>query len=291
MSSNHWITTTECSVLGVIIAEKTRKMQYKSNQTVNLHYQRFGQNKNPPLLILPGLFGSIANWRSIIRDLSEDFEVIAVDMRNHGQSPWADSMDYREMAEDIANLILTLKLPRPALLGHSMGGKIAMMLAQLDLISIGKLIVADIAPFSYQHSHQHLVTAMLQLDLVNSSSRSDVDAQLAETIAESGIRQFLLQNLKRVDDKYQWRINLQAIGNNMEILLGYSGSGTANHSTLFLAGENSDYITPNMQSDILSMFPKAEFKSIPDAGHWLHAEQPATFLRLTRNFLLHSTAP
>ncbi|MGI9317463.1 MAG: alpha/beta fold hydrolase [bacterium] len=244
-----------------------------------------GSSNNPPLIVLHGLFGSSTNWRSITKQLAEDFYVIAADMRNHGESPWADTMEYSEMAADVALLIKNRRLERPSVIGHSMGGKAAMAVAQLHLAELDKLVIADIAPVSYSHSHEGFVSAMRSIEFGQINSRSDVDAALSGSIEEPGIRHFLLQNLKRGENGYFWRINLEAIHTNMSALLDYHIDQSTNTSALFIAGELSNYIEPEAHQVIKGMFPNWQVQTIEKAGHWLHAEQPDRFVDIVKDFL------
>nr|XP_061809741.1 protein ABHD11-like [Nerophis lumbriciformis] len=190
------------------------------------------------------------------------------------------------MAADVVRLIKIQKISSPAILGHSMGGKTAMTLVQKNLASVSKLIVADIAPVRYTHSHEEFVSAMQCVDFGQVASRGDVDNQLTKDIANSQVRQFLLQNLKRESDGYSWRINLGAIAENMSELLDYRCKEVCNVETLFVAGALSYYITATHHSTIRHLFPSAYIESISNAGHWLHAEQPAQFVELVNSFLL-----
>ena len=262
---------------------------HQPGNPVVLNTMEMGAPDFPALIVLHGLFGSSTNWRSITKVLANDFHVIAADMRNHGESPWSDKMRYTDMAADVALLIDQLGLERPAVIGHSMGGKAAMAMAQMDLAQIDKLIVADIAPVSYGHSHENYVNAMQQIDLENISSRRDVHKRLANTIPEPGIRQFLLQNLNRRDDGYSWRINLEAIQNNMQALLDYQFDQVCDTETLFIAGEHSNYISAASNQTMARLFPASRIKTIKNAGHWLHAEQPARFVETVKSFLLASS--
>ena len=250
-----------------------------------LHHEATGDNSKPSLVILHGLFGSTTNWRSVIRQLSADFYIIAVDLRNHGQSPWADTMTYLDMATDVAILLKALDLPAPSLLGHSMGGKVAMTMAQYHMLPLDKLIIADIAPVPYQHSHASFVQAMQQVDLESIKSRKDVDQQLSRDILESSTRQFLLQNLARIDGSYRWRINLKAIEQSMDQLLDYQSTDIANNRSMFIAGSLSHYVDDTAKQVILQLFPHASIEYIDDAGHWLHAEKPREFIQLVKEFL------
>ena len=256
-----------------------------TEQPVNLHYNQAGESGRPDLIVLHGLFGSSTNWRTVVRELRTEFRITAVDLRNHGGSPWHADAGYPAMAEDVALLIRKLSLNSPSILGHSMGGKTAMCLVQSGLVSVDRLIVADIAPVSYSHSHLDHVNALSSIDLQHVSSRSDVDRQLATTVSDAGIRQFLLQNLVRDEGSFSWRINLEAIGNNMESLVGYPELPPSDVKTLFIRGERSDYIQDRYYPEIQRLFPDSRVNTINDAGHWLHAEQPERVIELTKYFL------
>lgn len=262
---------------------------HQPGNPVVLNTMEMGAPDSPTLIVLHGLFGSSTNWRSIAKVLANDFHVIAADMRNHGESPWSDTMRYADMAADVALLINQLRLERPAVIGHSMGGKAAMALAQMDLAQIDKLIVADIAPIAYSHSHEDFVHAMLEINLRNVSSRREVDQLLANSIPEPGIRQFLLQNLIRGKDNYSWRINLEAIQNDMQSLLDYPFNQVSETQALFIAGEHSNYISAESKQTIAHLFPESRIETVPNAGHWLHAEQPARFVEKVKSFLLASS--
>ncbi len=244
-----------------------------------------GESGMSPLVILHGLFGSTSNWRGMARKLAENNQVISLDLRNHGESPWTDSMNYAAMADDVHKTLVASAVQYPVVLGHSMGGKTAMALALESPIQLSALIVADIAPVAYQHDHEEFIDAMEGMDLSRVSRRSEADQQLAETIPETGIRQFLLQNLVRDDDTYRWRINLEVIRRSMPNLLDWNLSGQSDIPCLFIHGGNSHYLSPAGREAARHHFPNAEFVTIPDAGHWLHAEQPAAFLKGIRNFL------
>jgi len=260
-------------------------MQQVESAPLKLNSTSFGDRNNPALIILHGLFGSSTNWRSVIGKLKDEQFVIAVDLRNHGQSPWHGSMTYSEMATDLAALITDEKLVNPAVLGHSMGGKAAMTLAQFGLVPLGKLVIADIAPVPYQHSHEEFIEAMQSVDLGRARSRGEADKQLAERISEPGIRQFLLQNLVRENSNYRWRINLEAIKNNLPSILGFGSQQPANNQTLFISGGNSPYIKPQMYPEMDRQFPHHIVETIDNAGHWIHAEKPEAFVDLIKQFL------
>ncbi|MGR3757018.1 MAG: alpha/beta fold hydrolase [Tranquillimonas sp.] len=234
----------------------------------------------PPLLIAHGLFGSARNWGVIARRLSDRGPVTAVDMRNHGNSPWADSHGYADLAEDLA----AIAGPGWDVLGHSMGGKAAMMLALTRPGKVRRLIVADIAPAAYGHSQSHLIAAMRALDLKGIASRSEADDRLAPLVPDATTRAFLLQSL---DIKGRcWRLNLDLLDREMDIVTGWPGhDGRFEGPTLFLTGAESDYVNPEHREHIRELFPKARFARIPGAGHWLHAQKPREFEASVRVFL------
>ena len=252
---------------------------------MDLHVSEHGSQDHPTLVILHGLFGSSTNWRSIIRALEPRLHILAVDLRNHGESRWHAEMNYPAMADDVAWMIEQRGLDHPMILGHSMGGKVAMTIAQSGLTGVGGLIIADIAPVPYEHNHLEFVDAMLAADVASATSRRDVDQALAARIPESGIRQFLLQNLIRSDDGYFWRINLEAIRSNMSALLDYPDLPSSNVETLFIGGADSSYLAPAVQPELSRQFPTSRIEMVADAGHWLHAEQPGKVLTLIEGFI------
>lgn len=231
-----------------------------------------------PLLIAHGLFGSARNWGVIAKRLSEVRPVIAVDMRNHGASPWADTHSYTDMAADLAELI-----DRPVdVLGHSMGGKAAMMLALTAPGKVNRLIVADIAPVTYAHTQMGPLNAMRNADLGKVQNRADAKAALGEL--DPGVAEFLLQSLDMKDRK--WRLNLDVLAAEMDKILGFPDvTGSFDGPTLFLSGGTSPYVQPDHRPAIKTLFPKARFAKIPGAGHWVHAEKPREFEAAVAAFL------
>jgi pimeloyl-ACP methyl ester carboxylesterase len=252
---------------------------------VRLAYSESGDG--PPLVVLHGLFGSGRNWHGIARRLS-GYRVVVADARNHGASPWVDAMDYASMADDVFELIGALALDRPVLLGHSMGGKTAMTAALMRPGSIRALIVADIAPAAYAHSHLSMVRAMQAVDLAPLRRRADADAALAAAAPEPAMRDFLLQNLVFDAGRARWRINLEAIAANMAALTGWTlprGADVYSGPSLFVHGGTSSYVTAAHRGAILRLFPNASVVAIEGAGHWLHAERPGAFVASVERFL------
>ena len=242
----------------------------------------------PPLIILHGLFGSARNWTTFARQLAVSHRVITLDLRNHGDSPWSETMTYEDMADDVAEFIADSGLERPCLIGHSMGGKVAMTLALGQEIALGALVVVDIAPVSYDSGFAHYVEALSAIDLASVERRADADAALAGAVTDPVLRAFLLQNLIARDGIYAWRINLSAIGAGLAGLSEFSVAGPAaafTGPTLFIAGGLSGDVTPKHHGTIHKLFPRAEISVLDGAGHWPHAEQPDKFVALVEPFL------
>jgi pimeloyl-ACP methyl ester carboxylesterase len=240
----------------------------------------------PPLVILHGLFGSGTNWRRIADNLKHHWQVFTLDLPNHGKSPWVSNMSYPAQAQAVAQFIQQHALHRPALLGHSMGGKTAMAVALTTQIKLRALIVADIAPVSYQHSHGPLVRTLQQLDLTNLTSRQQADQALAGDIPDRALRQFLLQNLGLRNNTLYWRLNLDVINTQIDSLSGFPNMVVPyDGPALFVYGSRSDYIDATHTPTIKSLFPQSQMHAISNAGHWLHVEQPEAFLSAIKDFL------
>lgn len=240
-----------------------------------------------PLLILHGLLGSARNWGGVVKTLAEGRRVLALDLPNHGASPWTEVMDYPFMAREVAAAIEHLG-GRAAVMGHSMGGKAAMTLALTRPELVERLVVVDIAPVSYTHTFAPYIKAMRGVPLAEMSSRGEVEAALAPSIPDRGVRAFLMQNLEGGAGGYRWRPNLAVLGAHMDDILAFPAfsEGTRYEgATLFVAGETSDYIRPAHQDVIEALFPRAEMAEVPKAGHWVHADNPAGFMAAIRPFL------
>lgn len=242
-----------------------------------------------PVIIIPGLFGSTTNWRSFARALSADVPVIVIDQRNHGQSPHADSHSYADMVNDLLRLLDKLALDKVYLCGHSMGGKTAMLLSLLHPERVAKLMVLDIAPERYSHSHAPFLEALMQIDLSTLKSRSEADQAVKAAIPETSTRLFLLQSLTGSAGQYRWRLNLPVLHEFMPEITGFPDNDTfltpCLTDTLFVAGGKSDYIKGCHYSRMNTLFPNAEHSDIADAGHWLHVEQPKAVLTTIMEFL------
>lgn len=236
----------------------------------------------PPLLIVHGLYGSARNWGAIAKRMSASRLVLTVDQRNHGSSDWHSSHSYLDMAADLAEVIADHGAPMDVI-GHSMGGKAAMVLALQHPDLVRRLIVADIAPVSYTHTQIGFIDAMRDLDFSLIEKRSDADRLLATEVEDAGIRAFLLQS---IDIKAKrWRLNLDTLEAEMHKIMSFPDlDAQFDNATLFLSGGASDYVQPEHRAGIKTLFPKARFARIPDAGHWLHAEKPVEFIQTAEAF-------
>lgn len=236
-----------------------------------------------PVLIVHGLYGSGRNWGVVAKRLSDRGPVIAVDQRNHGDSFWSDSHSYHDMAADLAEVIAAQGRPVDVV-GHSMGGKAAMVLALTRPDLVDRLIVADIAPVAYGHSQMQFIKAMQAVDLSKVEKRSDASEQLAAHVDDPTLQAFFTQSLD-VKGK-RWKLNLDALAAEMPNILGFPEvDGAFEKPTLFLSGALSDYVTRDARPVIKQLFPMARFAKIPGAGHWLHAEKPREFEASVRAFL------
>lgn len=254
-------------------------------ETVELSFEEFGDPDNSPLIILHGFFASSRNWRQIAQSLSGRYHVFVPDIRNHGSSRHHPLMDYPAMAADLLRFIDERGLKTASLLGHSMGGKIAMWLALTTPSKVHKLIVADIAPVSYKHSFDNTVLALKALPLAEISNRKQAETLLAAAIPELSYRQFLLQNLILKDGKYCWRVDLDIFQQMAHHIAAFPDAGHLapfSGNALFIAGGDSDFVQPEA---INSLFPDAALSIIADAGHWLHVQQPDAFTALVEKFL------
>lgn len=252
-----------------------------------LNHKIFGEpTSNPTLLIAHGLFGSQRNWQGLARNLSADRQVITVDMRNHAGSFWSQDHSYYDLANDFLELSKSLEAPFD-LLGHSMGGKAAMIFALQNPTLLNRLIVADIAPVSYEHDPGDNIQIMQSLDITAMTRRSEVEKALEPMIAEPAVRAFIAQSLVIEDSGNRWSLNLDALAENMPKIVGFPSEieGRFDAETLFLRGANSDYVHDDYTDVIEGWFPNAQIIDIPNAGHWVHAENPRDFLNQLRLFL------
>nr|WP_210396967.1 alpha/beta fold hydrolase [Motiliproteus sediminis] len=251
---------------------------------MTLHYKELGQGD--PLLILHGLFGTLENWGGQIKALSGQFRVFAIDLRNHGRSPWSEQMDYPSLSADLIAFMDQHGIERAAVLGHSMGGKAAMQLALDHPERVSRLLVVDIAPVRYPPGHNEVFDGLFGVDLAHLASRGDADQQLAAHIDDAGVRQFLLKNLYRDGDHFAWRMNLKALHREYEqIAAAPESKGHYPGPTQFIKGGRSSYIQEAHRGAIGKLFPNASARVMEGVGHWPHAEKPELFTRLALRFL------
>jgi len=244
------------------------------------------QGSGPHILLIHGLFGSLDNLNMVAKPLREHYTVTSVDVRNHGDSFHENSMSYDELAQDIVNVMDHLSIESTHILGHSMGGKIAMWLAINHPKRVNKLIVADIAPVEYPPHHNQIINGLQSIDLTTISNRKEADTQLAQYVEEVGVRQFLLRNLKTTNNQISFKCSVDNIKNcYKQIMIGFDTNKAFSGETLFIKGGKSDYILPEHRNTIVKLFPQSKARIIQDAGHWLHAEKSVVFNRIVTNFL------
>ena len=251
---------------------------------MKLNYKILGEGT--PFIILHGLMGMLDNWQAPGSLLEDEFQVILVDARNHGHSPHSELHSYDAMVEDVVELMDRLALDSAHILGHSMGGKVAIKLAQEFPKRVDKLIVADIGPKFYPIHHQDVLAALRAVPLESLSKRTDAEPYMMPFLSEPGVRQFLMKSLFHPDrHSFAWRFNLDSIEANIENVgealdqLDYEGD------TVFIRGGNSNYITDSDWPDIRMLFPNSYLVTIDGAGHWLHAEKPKEFVDAVEDFL------
>lgn len=256
---------------------------------MKLFFREYGQGQ--PLIILHGIFGVSDNWVSFARKIEDSFHVFIPDQRNHGQSPQDPTFNYFALVSDVYDFIDEHELENSIILGHSMGGKVAMRFALENPDMLKALIVADISMRSYNRRFRHLdmIDAMLEVNFAQAETRKDVEKQLKPKIHEKRIRQFVMKNLYRRErgGGFAWRLNLEAINLHMdEVFEGIQSDDLFMKPSLFVRGGDSDYIKYEDFDQIYRNFPKADIKTIEGAGHWLHAEKPDEFHKIISDFVM-----
>ncbi len=266
-----------------------------SIQLMNLNYVTFPSDEKErqdllgPLIIIPGLFGSTGNWRGFAKKLSTTYRVIVIDQRNHGDSPHAESNTYFDLATDIEKLLESLELTKATLIGHSMGGKTAMLLALLKPHLIDKLIILDIAPVAYGHSHLSILNGIDSISLEGATSRADIERQLANSIPDKATRMFIMLNLAGSAGNFRWKINVPVLKRFMDDIVDFPKYEVAGLSyereCLFVTGGRSDYVKEEDKQILLGLFPNAQINVVEEAGHWLHVEKPDAVIGHIKDFL------
>lgn len=262
-----------------------------SSAPVELHFERWGES-GPAVVILHGLFGSSSNWRSVAKRLAATRRIFVVDQRNHGRSPHAADHSYGDLAGDVLAFLDTHELTSCFLVGHSMGGKVAMLLATQHPERVAGLVVVDIAPSGDGGSElRRILETMRQIDPSSSSSREDLDSQLARGIPDTRVRAFLLMNLTRGEHgRFRWRLGLTELSGAFdEIVAPLALDRPYDGPSLFVRGGRSGYIEDRDLAEISRLFPRGAVATIANAGHWVHAETPEEFLVAVDGFLSRCT--
>lgn len=254
---------------------------------MTLNFKKFGEGF--PLVILHGLLGSLDNWQTIAKKLAEKFEVFIVDQRNHGKSAHTNEFSYELMANDLLEFFEQQGIKQANVIGHSMGGKTAMLFALSHPEKVNKLILVDITPAQYGDHHSTIFEALFAADAAHATTRQQVSDVLHEKLGddESTI-QFLLKGLNRDEagQNFEWKFNLEALRKNYsEVAKAIENPRPFSGKTLFVKGENSNYINPETYQSVNTLFPDNELTEIKGAGHWVHADKPAEFIEVVLKFL------
>ncbi len=249
-----------------------------------LNYKRQGEGHT--IVLIHGLFGNLDNLGLLARDLSNDYQVLSIDLRNHGLSFHSAEHDYPSLARDVLTLLNELAISRYTLIGHSMGGKVAMKIAEQAPEQVQQLVVLDIAPIHYQQRrHDHIFAGLFAVIEQQPGSRKEAMDILAQHIDIDGVCQFLSKSLYKHDDHMAWRFNVADLHANYMKILAWQPLASCSVATLFVKGADSEYLQAEYQPAIQAQFPNAKAHVIANAGHWLHAEKPAEVLRVIRRFL------
>ena len=252
---------------------------------MKLHHKILGEGE--PVIIMHGLFGMLDNWKTVAKSLAENYMVILVDLRNHGKSPHSDEWSVPLMASDVAAFMEEQWIHKASILGHSLGGKVAMEMALSFPDMVENLMVVDIGPKQYEPGHDAIFKALQSVRIEQLESRSEADEALSKTLSDWGVRQFLLKNLgRRKEGGYRWKMNLPTIQKNyLEILKQVGTDEVFDSPALFIRGALSDYILDDDIKDIKKKFPKAEVVTIDGAGHWVHADKREELEEAVLDFL------
>jgi len=254
-----------------------------------IHYKITEDTSKPALMIVHGLFGSLDNWQSLAKKWSENYRVISVDVRNHGKSFHSDDMKFESLVHDLLAIMQHENVHKINLIGHSIGGKIAMEFAILHSELLASLVIVDIAPYPYSPRHRDVFKMLQSIDLSTLSSRQDIEKEVRNQLHEDGVVQFMMKNIRRNENSlaFEWKFNLQVLVSDYLYLiqrvpsLGYGGC------TLFIGGEDSQYITKETSIHLFELYPNAVLEFVSMAGHWVHADNPIEFYNKVSHFLIN----
>lgn len=252
-----------------------------------LHYKFAGDRSRPCIVIVHGLFGTLDNWQSLSRKWSETYFVISLDVRNHGRSFHSDHMEFVECAEDILKVLEAEGIELCHIIGHSMGGKIAMEFAAQYSHRLMSLIIIDVAPYPYTPHHTEVLNMLSTICLDHYASRQDIELAISNHLNDPSIVQFMMKNIKRNEEnlQFEWKFNQCVLLDNYTNIIQFMPSNGYSGRTLFIGGDKSDYITKNTSIYIFDLYPNAEIEFVSNAGHWVHADNPDELSSLIFNFL------
>lgn len=253
---------------------------------MNLNFKSYGEGF--PLVILHGLLGSLDNWNSIARQLSKHFTVFAIDQRNHGKSPHSEDFSYQILVNDLKDFFAQHRIEKAHILGHSMGGKVAMKFAMQYPEMVEKLIIADVAPVYYEDRHSQIFKAILSVDLSKAESREEVENHIRKNLKneDAATIQFILKGLYRDEEnKFEWRFNAPVLWKKYQAISDEVSGTPFLGKSLFIKGQKSNYISAESYAEIMRLFPNNELEEIENAGHWVHAANPNRFIEIVENFL------
>jgi len=252
-----------------------------------LNYKTYGEYRENPLLIVHGLFGSLDNWMSLAKNWASKHFVIIVDVRNHGKSFHSDKMDFEDLTKDLLNVLDKENIEKTHLLGHSMGGKIAMEFAGNYPERLKKLIIVDVAPYPYKPHHSDVFNMLHKVDLGSCESRADIENQIRQYIKSEPVVQFMSKNIKRNEENlnFEWKFNLSVLDREYIYLIQRVAQRGFTGEVLFIGGENSQYITKETSEHIFELYPNFELEFVSNAGHWVHADNPQEFYSKVNDFI------
>ena len=252
-----------------------------------LNYKTYGEHKNQALLIIHGLFGSLDNWMSLAKQWSKDHFVLTIDVRNHGRSFHKDSMTFEEICDDILEVLDSESIKKVDVIGHSMGGKIAMDFAANHPSRLNKLIIVDVAPYEYSPHHSEVFNMLDKLEINSYSSRQDIEMAIRDDLKDEGVVQFISKNVRRNEytHHFEWKFNYPVLRREYEYLITRIPSQGFNGNVLFIGGDRSNYINKETSGRIFDLYPNFELEYVSDSGHWVHVDNPTEFYNKVNDFI------